>query len=140
MCAKSDQNFTVGLIVPNEKQLRLLMKKEDNGDVPEDFHALCKFPKAVQAVTKAVNAHAVQCKYCTHACTQAHGHTHARTHARTRARARVHTHTHTHKHTHTRVNNCSSHFHVVRVLLIMLYITYVRLSCRCSFASLFCAA
>lgn len=62
VCAHSDQNFTVCLIVPNEKQLRLLMKKADQGDTPQDFHTLCKEPKVTQAVTKAIIAHALQSK------------------------------------------------------------------------------
>ena len=62
MCANSDQNFTVCLIVPNEKQLRLLIKKNGNGEVVEDFRQLCTDPQVVQAVTKAITAHAVQCK------------------------------------------------------------------------------
>ncbi|XP_070213308.1 fatty acid CoA ligase Acsl3-like isoform X2 [Littorina saxatilis] len=62
VCADSTQNFTVCLMVPNEKQLRELMKKAGNGDIPDDFEALCKHRTTVQAVTKAVTEHAIKSK------------------------------------------------------------------------------
>ncbi|XP_076436077.1 long-chain-fatty-acid--CoA ligase 4-like isoform X2 [Babylonia areolata] len=64
VCAHSDQHFCVCLLVPNEKQLRLLVRKDGGGEAetPTDFHALCQDPSAVQAVTKALTQHALQSK------------------------------------------------------------------------------
>ena len=65
VCAKSDQHFTVCLIVPNEKQLRMLLSKEDKrGDeLGLDFRSLCTNKVAVDAVTKSIIAHAQKCKF-----------------------------------------------------------------------------
>nr|KAG5686201.1 hypothetical protein BaRGS_008703 [Batillaria attramentaria] len=60
VCAWSDKHFTVGLIVPNAKNLEELAKKV--GVEGKDLPSLCKDQAVVAEVTKALNAHAAASK------------------------------------------------------------------------------
>ncbi|XP_025080298.1 long-chain-fatty-acid--CoA ligase 4-like isoform X2 [Pomacea canaliculata] len=60
VCAHSDQNFTVCLIVPNPRGLDTLAAKAGLGNM--DLQTLCKNPKITQEITNILNKHATTSK------------------------------------------------------------------------------
>ena len=66
VCAHSDRSFPVGLVVPNEKNLRVAMERESEreGPLPCSLTELCQLPAAIGCLRDALKRHAVLCGYC----------------------------------------------------------------------------